>query len=132
VVDDGVGHHRRLTGAVRAEGDPLPGDDVTATFVIGGDRTAELRASGGPANTGGVLWLVLGVTPNGDDPYPILMMHLLESRERVLARTGELDAVLGRGLSGRVRAGTTTKPLVRGVRGVAFADRGRVTGDRSP
>jgi hypothetical protein len=83
--------------AAWTEGDPLPEDDEAATFVVGGNRGPELRASGGLANTGEVLWLVLRVTPNGDDPYPSLTMHMFEDRARVLARMRELDAVLSAG-----------------------------------
>ena len=83
--------------AAWTEDDPLPDEDEAATFVVGGHRAAELRASGGLANTGEVLWLVLRVTPNGDDPYPSLTMHIFEDRARVLARMRELDAVLATG-----------------------------------
>ena len=90
-------HAHSVPFAAWTEGDPLPEDDEAAAFVAGGHRAAELRASGGLANTGEVLWLVLRVTPNGDDPYPSLTMHMFEDRARVLARMPELDAVLGTG-----------------------------------
>ena len=63
-------------------GDPLPVDDSAVTHVVGGNRAAELRVSGGLANSGDVLWMTLWLTPNGDDPYPALAMHLFEDRAR--------------------------------------------------
>ena len=76
------------------EGDPLPDDEEAPTFVVGGDRGPELRASGGLADTGELMWLILRVTPNGDDPYPSLAMHMFADRAQVLARMRDLDSVL--------------------------------------
>ena len=101
-VEDLAALRAAVTGIVAAadaeaawtDGDPLPDDDEAATFVVGGNRGPELRASGGLASTGDLLWLILQVTPNGDDPHPSLRMHMFEDRARVLARLGELDALL--------------------------------------
>jgi hypothetical protein len=75
-------------------GDPLPDDDSAVTHVVGGNRAAELRVSGGLANSGDVLWMTLWLTPNGDDPYPALAMHLFEDRGVLTARLDALDTVL--------------------------------------
>jgi hypothetical protein len=65
-------------------------DDVS--FVVGGNRAAELRLTGGPS--GDVHWLTAWMTPSGDDPYPTLEMLLYEAPEKLVSRLGELDALL--------------------------------------
>ena len=101
-TDDLSALRAAVTGVVAAAdeeaswrpGDPLPDDDTAVTHVVGGNRAAELRVSGGLANTGDLLWLTLWLTPNGDDPYPALAMHLFEKKDVLTAHLGALDVVL--------------------------------------
>lgn len=73
-----------LTGLVEAD------DDVS--FVVGGNRAAELRMTGGPS--GDVHWLTVRMTPNGDDPYPSLEVLLYEEPGDLVSRLDALDALL--------------------------------------
>lgn len=70
----------------------LAGADDDVAFVVGGNRAAELRLTGGPS--GDVHWLTAWMTPNGDDPYPKLEMLLFEAPGNLVARLGVLDALL--------------------------------------
>jgi hypothetical protein len=71
----------------------LAGADDDVSFVVGGNRAAELRLTGGPS--GDVHWLTARLTPNGDDPYPTLEMLLYEAPGNFVSRLDELDALLG-------------------------------------
>ena len=71
----------------------LAGADDDVAFVVGGNRAAELRLTGGPS--GDVHWLTARLTPNGDDPYPALEMLLFERPGDLVARLDGLDAVAG-------------------------------------
>lgn len=79
--------------ALRAALVGVAGAEEEAAFSVGGNRSAELRLTGGPA-TGDEQWLTAWLTPNGDDPHPSLEILLWAEPAALVAHLDELDGLL--------------------------------------